>query len=527
MKARLRRFWSSMATRLFVVIVVGIVGSVLVAYGILTALEWRAQQRFAETILTSLGTGGGPYIGRNGLQFPDRARPFERFSDDSNVWASGGLPSGETLRSLGRASAHIPAGAYKRILDMVGSRGDLSWSWVVVGEGRVPAAAVERPASVAATTWAHVPLAVVRKASRRGWAISTGPYAGTDIESAHGLTSDSVAWRDGGAAVRYVFTIRLPGDRPTYQADGFFTEFIDIHPIRTVFLIGSLVLLGAALVATLLVVRGVIRPVRLAEAAARRLAAGDDPAPLPVTGPREIASLSSSFNDMAEQRSRAQEAEQSFLLSVSHELKTPLTAIQGYGETLTEGRADPKTAGEVITKEASRLKRLVQDVLDLGRARKSSFAVREETVDLAAVAHEAGERYAERVRDYGLDLQVEAAGPALVCADGDRVLQVVSNLVENALRCTPADGRVTVTVAAGEIRVTDTGPGLTRDDLERAFERFYLYERCGKEREVGTGLGLAIVRELTQAMGGSVEVESKLGVGTNFVVRLPEASVSG
>jgi len=527
MKVRLRRFWSSLAARLFVVIVVGIVGSVLAAYGVLTAMDWRAQHRNAPLWRSYVGTGGGPYVGRNGLRVPDRARPFERFSDDPMVWVSGGLPSSETLRSLGRASAHIPAGAYTRILHIVGSRGDSSSSWVVAGEGRVPATAAGRPASVADTTWAHVPLAVVRKAFRRGWAIGTGWYDGTDIESAHGLITDSVAWRDGGGTVRYVFAIRLPGDRPTHQAGGFFTEFIDIHPIKTVFLIGLPVVLGAALVATLLMVRGVIRPVRLAEAAARRLAAGIDPAPLPVTGPREIASLSTSFNDMAQRLSRAQEAEQSFLLSVSHELKTPLTAIQGYGETLTEGRADPKTAGAVITKESGRLMRLVQDVLDLGRARKSTFAVREEPVDLAEVAREVGQRYAEQAREYGLDLEVEAADSAPVRADGDRTLQVVSNLVENALRCTPAGGAVTILVVPSEVHVIDTGPGLVRDDLARAFERFYLYERCAKERQVGSGLGLSIVKELSEAMGGSVAVESRLGEGTTFVVSLPAAEAPG
>ena len=284
-----------------------------------------------------------------------------------------------------------------------------------------------------------------------------------------------------------------------------------------------LLALALSAVGAFLLSRGILRPVRRVSAAALQLADGQNDGVVPVEGPREVAQMAQAFNEMSATLGRAQEAEQSFLLSVSHELKTPLTAIKGYGETLLEGRAEPKVAGEVITKEAVRLQRLVQDVLDLGRVRKSSFAVRHETVDLRAVAREAEDRCAEQAREYGLDLKVEAAEPALVGADSDRVLQVVSNLVENALRCTAAGGSVTITVSPGEIRVADTGPGLTRDDLERAFERFYLYERYGKEREVGTGLGLAIVQELTQAMGGSVKVESALGVGTSFVVRLPEA----
>ena len=103
------------------------------------------------------------------------------------------------------------------------------------------------------------------------------------------------------------------------------------------------------------------------------------------------------------------------------------------------------------------------------------------------------------------------------------MLQVVSNLVENAIRCTPPPGTVTITTAPGAVTVSDTGRGLTSDDLPRAFERFYLYSLYGSDRPVGTGLGLAIVKELTEAMGGTVSVSSAVGVGTAFTVALPPA----
>ena len=282
---------------------------------------------------------------------------------------------------------------------------------------------------------------------------------------------------------------------------------------------------GIALAGAALLNRRIAGPVaRVAEASAL-LAAGGEPSPLPIDHrePAEVGLLASSFNDMAAKLKRAQEAERGFLLSVSHELKTPLTAIRGYGETLAEGRASAEEAGPVITKEAGRLQRLVQDVLDLGRARTSSFSVRREAVDLAEVAREAGRRYEASAAEFGLELHVAADAPAPVIADGDRVLQAVSNLVENALRCTPAEGSVTIVVSPGEVQVTDTGLGLATGDLPHAFDRFFLYERYGKDRPVGTGLGLAIVKELTEAMDGSVSVESKLGVGTTFAVRLPSA----
>jgi len=365
----------------------------------------------------------------------------------------------------------------------------------------------------------------LRRLRRAGFFWGEGMYLFRDVfppkdipkaDTSSGDSTPIVAWMETKDRVGYVRVFpQLPvlGGRPS---------LIDWRFVAVAGLAFGCVAL-ISLIATLVGTRGAMRPVRRMAEESAAIVAGGEAATVPVGGPAEIRELATAFNTMAARTSWAQEAEQSFLLSVSHELKTPLTAIKGYGETLVEGRAEPRVAGEVITKEAGRLQRLVQDVLDLGRARKSSFSVRCESVDLAVVACEAGERYAERAREYGLDLKVEAPRPAFVRADGDRMLQVVSNLVENALRCTPADGSVMVTAAPGEVRVADTGPGLTRDDLARAFERFYLYERYGKEREVGTGLGLAIVRELTQAMGGSVEVESTLGEGTSFVIRLPDA----
>jgi signal transduction histidine kinase len=129
-------------------------------------------------------------------------------------------------------------------------------------------------------------------------------------------------------------------------------------------------------------------------------------------------------------------------------------------------------------------------------------------------------RYEQQADAFGLALTVVADGPSPAVADADRVLQVVSNLVENALRLTPRGGEVRVIATPGVLCVQDTGPGLQLEDRERAFERFYLHERYGRERRVGTGLGLAIVKELTEAMGGSVEVTSEPGRLTAFTVRL-------
>ena len=132
-------------------------------------------------------------------------------------------------------------------------------------------------------------------------------------------------------------------------------------------------------------------------------------------------------------------------------------------------------------------------------------------------------RFQPQSRGLGVALSVAGDPHATATGDADRVVQMISNLVENALRCTPSGGAVRVLAAPGRIDVVDDGPGIAPDDLERAFERFYLYERYGANRPVGTGLGLAIVRELAEAMAGTVEVQSTVGVGSTFSLILPAA----
>jgi signal transduction histidine kinase len=147
--------------------------------------------------------------------------------------------------------------------------------------------------------------------------------------------------------------------------------------------------------------------------------------------------------------------------------------------------------------------------------------VRAEVVDLEEVALSAFRRHESAARSFGVGLEVLAEPGATATGDSDRVLQALSNLVENALRSTPRGGSVRIVARPGRLEVVDDGPGLGADDLDRAFERFYLYDRYAGERRVGTGLGLAIVRELAEAMGGSTEVRSEPGAGATFSLVLP------
>ena len=300
----------------------------------------------------------------------------------------------------------------------------------------------------------------------------------------------------------------------------------EVSPFLKGLLIASLV--GALLAAacSFVLARAISEPVRRVAEAARRLAGARAPETVAVGGSAELVQLTVAFNEMAEQLHRAREAERTFLLSVSHELKTPLTAIRGYAEGLAEGAVTIDEAADTIRREAARLERLVRDLLDLARLNQYEFAVESGPIDLTQVAREAVARYGPEARAAGVEL--EALGPETAPARGDhdRAVQVISNLVENALRSTPPGGAIRVRAEPALLVVEDTGVGVPPEDLPHAFERFYLYERNRARRTLGSGLGLAIVKELTEAMGGSVEVTSTVGEGTAFVVKLPAESLS-
>ena len=320
---------------------------------------------------------------------------------------------------------------------------------------------------------------------------------------------------------RYLYAARRNGSEALVLLRSARKQSADWTPFVTGLAIAAGI--GAALAAAVafLLARAIARPISEVARGSRRLAAGEDPEPLPVRGADEVAALAESFNELAAELARAQDAERAFLLSVSHELKTPLTVIRGHAEALQDGVVDERHAGDVIEREAGRLERLIRDLLDLARLRRRAFSADLETVRLGDIAQELVSRFGPQAQRFDVELSASVEPDAVAVGDADRVVQAISNLVENALRCSPAGSAVRVLAGPGRIEVVDDGPGLDPDDLEHAFDRFYLYERYGADRPVGTGLGLAIVRELAHAMGGSVSVRSTPGVGSTFTLVLP------
>jgi len=287
---------------------------------------------------------------------------------------------------------------------------------------------------------------------------------------------------------------------------------------------------GAIVAAVLagLFARRLARPLAQLASASQRLAEAAEPVQVQLDpeAPEEVGMLGQVFNQMSREVVAAREAQRSFLLSVSHELKTPLTAIKGHAEGLQDGAVEPRAAGSVIEAESARLQRLIGDLLDLARLDQRAFAVSREPVELAEVAGQLVRRFAGQAQKLGVGLELRRPdGPSRVLADPGRVLQVASNLVENALRATPRGGSVIVEVRGRTLSVRDTGPGLAAEDIPRAFERFYLHEKLAArgdgEGPSGSGLGLAIVKELTDAMGGAAAVTSTPGRGSEFSITLP------
>ena len=212
-----------------------------------------------------------------------------------------------------------------------------------------------------------------------------------------------------------------------------------------------------------------------------------------------------------------------FVANVSHELKTPLTAIAGYAETLAAESSESQAAGfaQTIVENAHRMQRLVDDLLDLSRIESGAWEPEPQTVDVESAAREAWAQFAERAASQKIALET-ATNSSSVHSDPEALRQVFTNLFDNALRHTPSGGRIRVTAQrVGDdtvVRVTDTGTGIPADHLPRIFERFYRVDPSRSRQEGGTGLGLAIVKHLVEAHGGRVEAESELGRGTTILL---------
>jgi signal transduction histidine kinase len=271
--------------------------------------------------------------------------------------------------------------------------------------------------------------------------------------------------------------------------------------------------------------RRITKPVTALASAADEIALGNYAVRVPVGGGGdEISHLSERFNEMAARLAATEERERQFLMSVSHELRTPLTAIKGHVDAIRDGLFDDpeleRASLDVVAGETVRLERLVGDVLDLAKLNAHRFTVYPQEVDMGVLVERAHASFGEEARRREIDFRLEEDPEApTIVTDGDRVLQVITNLLANAFRWTP-DGGTVVLVCGREdalvrIAVTDTGPGIRPEEQERIFVPFISRDNHG------TGLGLPIARELAHALGGRLELRSTVGAGSTFTLVLP------
>jgi two-component system OmpR family sensor kinase len=289
----------------------------------------------------------------------------------------------------------------------------------------------------------------------------------------------------------------------------------------------ALALLGGLAVALILAAylsRRLTRPVLDLSRVADEVAQGNYEVEVPdVPGGTEVGHLADRFREMARRLAEAEQLERNFLMSVSHELRTPLTAIRGHVAALSEGLVEDEEARaislETIAEETERLSRLVGDVLDLAKLDARRFTVLSEEVEMEHLIERAYTTFHDEAKRRGIDYRNQLHARPVLITDGDRVLQIITNLLSNAFRWTPDGGRIELGLAqangAVAVSVADSGPGITPEERERIFRPFW--SRDGR----GTGLGLAIANELAQALGGRIDLETEVGRGSTFELLLP------
>lgn len=339
-----------------------------------------------------------------------------------------------------------------------------------------------------------------------------------------------------GAVVAYAVTrlltprfldLRMRQAMGMMHPDGPLTRDVASFAANRGLVVGVLAALAVAVAAGAWSSWRLLRPLDDLSAAAHRIAAGryDEPAPVPRED--ELARVARDVNALAARLADTEARRVRLLGEVAHEMRTPLTVLEGYVEGLQDGvfPPEPELYGE-LADELRRLRRLSDDLGALSRAEEGRLGVRLVPVDVTAVAVGAAERLRPQLHDAGITLETKADGPLAVLGDADRLAQVVTNLVGNAIAATPRGGRVVVTSRregdTAVVTVEDSGAGLAADDLERVFERFYRVPSTTPGP--GSGIGLTIARGIAHAHGGSlVAASAGPGLGAGFTLRVPLA----
>jgi signal transduction histidine kinase len=317
----------------------------------------------------------------------------------------------------------------------------------------------------------------------------------------------------------------LAVERPRFR----FLSLLEDNLFRS-FLEAGVIGFAVSLIFAGLISHSVAHPLRQISHVASFIARGDYTRRTQPAGPREVRELADAFNRMADQVQQAQLLQKDFLANITHELKTPLTSIQGYAQAILDrASAEPQEAANVIYEEAGRMQRLVEELLDLAKMESGQLSLRNEEVNFGELLMAVIRRFEPRAQEREISLSCDVNDLPSFQGDGDRLVQLFVNLVDNAFNHTPKGGMIRLHAEGkqGGIAVTlqDNGAGIAPEDISRIFERFYQADKSRSRRmSKGTGLGLAISKEIVQAHAGRIYAESHAGRGAIFHVWLPTST---
>jgi signal transduction histidine kinase len=347
------------------------------------------------------------------------------------------------------------------------------------------------------------------------------------VGSAPEIEYASVPVVASGRVVELVYAVRAAPGRGVFARVGetfrFLTDF------WWQFLLAGALAAGIALVVARWLARGMTQPLRDMAAAAHRMETGDYSTRVHTRSRDEVGQLATAFNRMSAELENLEQSRRDLVANVSHELKTPIAAIRAHLENLLDGveQPEPRTM-EVMLSQTERLGRLIEQLLELSRLESGELPLQREEMLLAPLVTQVLSEIEMARSDRGVAVESELPNDLpSVNADRERVHQVLFNLVDNAVRFTPAGGAVTVSAhrhnGSVEVKVADTGVGIQPEHLPRLFERFYRADPARSRGDGGTGIGLAIARSVVEAHGGHIRAESELGRGSVFTFDLPVA----
>jgi two-component system sensor histidine kinase BaeS len=315
---------------------------------------------------------------------------------------------------------------------------------------------------------------------------------------------------------------------PPFDEDSPERDFL----IRTTqFLIyGALAATAIALLLGTVLSRSLTSPIRELTQATHAVSQGDLSQQVPVRSNDELGELAQAFNRMSSELSRSVNTRKQMTADIAHELRTPLSLILGHAEAVHDGVLPPTRENfEIIREEATRLEHLVNDLRLLSLADAGELAITPQTIEPERLLQEVASLYQVQTQRKNITLDLDMASPLpTIEVDPGRMTQVLTNILDNALRHTPEGGKITLSAKEVngqiELAVQDSGPGLNAEDLERIFNRFYRSDVSRQREDGGSGLGLAIAKSIVQAHGGQVSAESEAGTGLKVMVTLPKKS---